>query len=605
MGILKVIATILLLYLACQSLQAQNVVILHTNDLHSRLNGYGPESEYTPLSINDDVTRGGFSRIATVFKNEKSKHPEKVVILDAGDFLMGTFFHELEPETGFQLQLMGEMGYDAIAIGNHEFDFGHKRLAKMVKISSRNQKIPQLLLSNAVIPYCEATKDIRGLYSQGLIEKYTIIERNGIKIGVFALMGQGASRLIKGNAPITFTNSFLSAKRIVNTLRSKKVDIIIALSHAGVEFKDNEWKGEDIELAKNVSGIDIIIGGHSHTLLNEPIIINGTTIVQTGCHGQTIGKIEWYGNKNTKCSNIEIDDKILGDAIVQQKIDIQQEKLYAKILEPLGLRYNTPIFESSFPLMLTNENRPEKGNLGPFIADAILHDAKQSCKGDSHIAIIPAGMIRGNLTNGNSGQQTPADLFRTLSLGSGNDSVPGYALSRIYINGKELKRLVEVLLLAYQTGASRYIYYSGLKVKYDPKKPPMRSVVSIEIGDNFEGYTPINNYDSDKLYGLVANTYMLDFLFLIRKMSIGTIRITPKDSTGNSLNDRQMALLDFCPQTEGVQEGKEWTAVLNYSRSFFDLNDNGIPDVPLHYKMKVNPLYQKNSIHSNTFVSIE
>ena len=602
---MKVAISIVFLFFIAWSQYAQNLVILHTNDLHSRLNGYGPESEYTPLSTNDDVTRGGFSRIASVIKSEKNKYPDKVLVLDAGDFLMGTFFHKLEPETGFQLQLMGKMGYDAIAIGNHEFDFGHKRLAKMIKTASQNQNIPQLLLTNAVVPYCEATKEMRGLYNEGLLDKYTIIERNGLKIGIFALMGQGASRLIKGNAPITFTNSFLSAKKIVKTLQNKKEDIIIALSHAGIEYKDNEWKGEDIELAKNVSGIDIIIGAHSHTLLDKPLIINETTIVQTGCHGQTIGKIKWFEKSTPEFSNIEIDDKILGDAGIQKNIDLQQEKLYANILEPLGLKYNTPIFESSFPLMLTNDNCPEKGNLGPFIADAILHDAKKSCQGNSHVAIIPAGMIRGNLTNGISGQQTPADLFRTLSLGFGNDSVPGYALSRIYVNGKELKRLVEVLLLAYQTGASRYIYYAGLKVKYDPKKPPMHSVVSIEIGNNFDGFTPIENYDSEKLYGIVANTYMLDFLFLIRKMSVGIIRITPKDSTGLSMNDRQMALLDFSPASVGIQEGKEWTAVLNYSRSFFDINNNGIPDVPLIYKEKVNPLYLKNSIQSNTFVSIE
>jgi 5'-nucleotidase / UDP-sugar diphosphatase len=106
---------------------------LHTNDIHSKLTGTGPEFEYSPLIVNNDKTVGGFARLATIFKQVEQKSPESTLILDAGDFLMGSLFHAAEEETGFQTNLMQKMGYDFITLGNHEFDFGPETLAKIIK----------------------------------------------------------------------------------------------------------------------------------------------------------------------------------------------------------------------------------------------------------------------------------------------------------------------------------------------------------------------------------------------------------------------------------------------------------------------------------------
>ncbi len=107
-----------------QEQEQKRIVILHTNDLHSRLNGYSPESAYTPLSTNDNSTAGGFTRIAGVIKSEKKNLNQETMELDAGNFLMGTLFPALESETGFQLRLMKQIGYDAAGLGIHEFDYG-------------------------------------------------------------------------------------------------------------------------------------------------------------------------------------------------------------------------------------------------------------------------------------------------------------------------------------------------------------------------------------------------------------------------------------------------------------------------------------------------
>ncbi len=122
----------------------KRITILHTNDIHSRLIGYAPESSYTPLTVNDDNTIGGFARIATIIKNEKQNNEGTTLVVDAGDFLMGTLFAGLEPETGFQLRLMKTLGYDAVAFGNHEFDYGPGKLAEIVNAAATKGEIPQV-----------------------------------------------------------------------------------------------------------------------------------------------------------------------------------------------------------------------------------------------------------------------------------------------------------------------------------------------------------------------------------------------------------------------------------------------------------------------------
>ena len=120
------------LFLTASAQNSDKLIILHTNDLHSRLNGFAPESDYSPLVINNDNTTGGFARIAAVIKQEKDENGPEVLAIDGGDFLMGTLFHSLETKTGFQLQLMEKMGYDVVCLGNHEFDFGPGKIADII-----------------------------------------------------------------------------------------------------------------------------------------------------------------------------------------------------------------------------------------------------------------------------------------------------------------------------------------------------------------------------------------------------------------------------------------------------------------------------------------
>ncbi|HNW58003.1 MAG TPA: metallophosphoesterase, partial [Bacteroidales bacterium] len=150
----------------------KKIVLLHTNDLHSRLTGYAPESAYSPLSVNDDKTKGGFARIATILKTEKDNNRGNTLVINAGDFLMGTLFAGLEEKNGFQLRLMKAMGYDIVGLGNHEFDFGPDKLASIINASVKNGEIPSLLIGNTEFDEKDRRDDnLEKLFSDGVITR--------------------------------------------------------------------------------------------------------------------------------------------------------------------------------------------------------------------------------------------------------------------------------------------------------------------------------------------------------------------------------------------------------------------------------------------------
>ncbi|MDP4222581.1 MAG: metallophosphoesterase [Bacteroidota bacterium] len=249
------------------SQQGKKLVILHTNDLHSRLYGFAPESAYSPLQTGNDKTTGGFARIATILKSERERNEGITLTIDAGDFLMGTLFHSLEAETGFQLRLMEDMGYDMVCLGNHEFDFGPGKLAQIIEQAKTRGRLPAILSGNAVFdPKSPDDDGLENLYADKILSKKLILEKEGLKIGFFSILGIDAANVAPGAKPVTFSNQIRFAKKMVEELRADKCDIIICVSHSGVsKKKDGSWGGDDVELAKSVSGINLIISGHTHT----------------------------------------------------------------------------------------------------------------------------------------------------------------------------------------------------------------------------------------------------------------------------------------------------------------------------------------------------
>ena len=269
--------------------------ILHTNDIHSNLIGMGPSSDYTPFTLHDDPTRGGFARLATLIATRKAARQAQgpVLILDGGDYSMGTAFGAAIRETGGELQLLSLMGYDATTFGNHEFDLGPDGTAQAIAVAAKAGRVPTVVVSNtdfsrAETPRWTASSAWPGT---GVIRRHLVIERGGIRFGIFGVIGKEASSLAIGAGATKFADSIETAREMVTLLReTEHVDVVIALSHGGmVQGEDGRYiDGEDVRLPKAVPGIDVVIGSHSHTELPEPVIVNGRTpVVQTGKYART------------------------------------------------------------------------------------------------------------------------------------------------------------------------------------------------------------------------------------------------------------------------------------------------------------------------------
>lgn len=549
----------------------KNITLLFTNDLHSRLTGFAPESDYSPLTINDDETIGGFARIASVFEMERSRSGSTTFTVDAGDFLMGTLFQSLEPSTGFQLRLMKKMGYDAVAVGNHEFDLGPTKLAEIINSGKSREPIPALLLSNAVFDKKDIEDDgLEMLFNDNTLSRTVVIERNGIKAGFFSILGKVADDNAAFAPPVDFSSQIRAARSMVKYLLSKDCDLIVCLSHSGVsKNEDGSWGGEDVEMAEKVDGIDIIISGHTHTRLTEPIMINGVPVVQTGEYGNSVGKLEIFlDNGYVSVRNYElinIDDRIAGDKKINGLIEDQKKEVTEKVLKPLGMEYSLPVATTDFLLECNEQGDIINSNLGPFVADAIHSYVNEHSDSGTDISMVAVGVIRDRIV---PGVQTAPDIFRIMSMGAGEDNVPGYPLARLYVTGKELKSIMEILQVAYKSTPANYCYYAGLRAEYDAAGGLLNKIRKIEI-INPDGQIETVDFSrkNQKLYSITANSYMLEFIGIIRKMSFGLINVVPKDMNGNKVEDMKTAVIDIDEKQEGVQEGKEWLALVELMRS--------------------------------------
>ena len=587
-----ILPAVILVNLALVPVIAQSgtkLVILHTNDMHSRLDGFAPSIQYTPGTINDDNTIGGFSRIAGIIKEEKILNPENTLVLDAGDFLMGTIYHYMEEYNGFQLPLMYDMGYDVVAIGNHEFDYGPGTLATIIERSHSSSDIPKLLLSNVLFDDDDPGDDsFAALFDNNILTRSVIIERQGLSVGIFSLMGNDADDVAPFAPPVRFSRQARAARRVVRELNKSGADVIICLSHSGLEMnKKGKWAGEDVKLAKKVKGIDLVISAHTHTRISEPVMVKGVPVVQAGSNGMFVGRVELEINgNNIKLSAynlIPVDDSVTGDPDIQSRIDKQKELISDQLLNPLSYDVDSVIVELSYDLVCDEYGGDlENSNLGPLVADAIHNYVNNNVASGTDISMVAAGVIRDRMV---PGQLTVQDIFRVMSLGSGKDDIPGYPLSKVYVTGIELKRIMEVLLVAYKSAPSNYCYYSGIKVEFDPEKGLLRKIKSISLVKADGATVPVDlSKENETLVSITANTYMLEFVGIIKKTTFGLVNVVPKLSSGNEIENMSDAVMDFNADLAGIQEGKEWIALVEFLRNMPDSNGNLIPDLGIFYE---------------------
>ena len=264
-----------LLLLGILNVQAQNkqLVVLHTNDTHSTILPLNPN-----LADTMKAGRGGFVRRIAMLKEERRKNPD-LLLFDSGDFCQGSPYFTLY-KGDVEVGLMNMMGYDAGTIGNHEFDFGLDAMAKMF----RNLNYP-IVCSNY---------DFRGTVVEGLVKDYVILKRNGMKIGVFGLSPALSGLVSNDNCVgVKYLDPVKEANRVVDILKKKKCDVIICISHLGWQ---DSYKDGDEYLVSGTRGIDLVLGGHSHTYFETLRYVKNLDgkeipVDQNGKHALFVGKM--------------------------------------------------------------------------------------------------------------------------------------------------------------------------------------------------------------------------------------------------------------------------------------------------------------------------
>jgi len=584
--------------------------ILHTNDMHSAFIGMGPASDYTPFTLNNDTTRGGYARLAGLIAKRKEARTDQgpVLVLDAGDYSMGTAFGAASRETGGELRLMSLAGYDATTFGNHDFDLGPDGLGKSIGVASEAGRVPAVLASNTNVAANDATlADLQRLARDKVIRRHLVIERGGIRFGIFGVLGKEAVIYTIGAGAVTFSDAIEIAKDMVKVLReTEKVDVVICLSHGGVE-KGNDGRftdGDDVRLAKAVPGIDVVIGGHSHTELREAIIVNNRTpVVQTGKQSENLGELVVTldgGTLKVESYRLHpIDDTVLGDRATADEIEKLKKTVTEVVFASRGYSIDQPLAIAPRDLPNTFTDIAASTPLANLCTDAFRNATK------ADIGFSANGLMRASLTRGKSGVQTVYDVFAVAPLGAGIvDATAGSALVTAWLTGRELKNLLEFLLVdnPAHPGES-FPRVSGMRFRYDPSRPKFDVVTAIELGDLDRGYRAIDITGKDeRLYSLTCPLYFGQIAVAIPKYTKGKLTLVPKNKEGvplkskvEALDDPRSGTPDLLPtagtmdkgsvatalEKGAVREIKEWQAIMDYLRGLPVKSKGGLPAIPV------------------------
>ncbi len=560
----------------------QGITILFTHDLHDNL---------LPFQAEEDgkvVKYGGYARLKTMIDAQRDNDPDAIVV-DGGDISMGTPFQTIFETDAPGLILLGAMGYDATTLGNHEFDYRPKGLTAYLSTAVESgKKLPILIQSNVAFPVDESgtmsdslSKLKKAMEEYGVAD-YTILERNGYRIGIFGVMGE-ESESMAPMAEVTFTDEIEQAKRVVKILKEKeKVDFILCLSHSGTKVDSKE--SEDELLAKGVPDIDFIVSGHSHTTLTEPKIVGTTVIGSAGSYGRQLGVAKLTPAKDGEwlLDNYElktIDSSIKEDASIREMVAEYKNSVQTKYFDSFHMKYDEVVATSAFRFQTPEELAIIHGEstIGNLISDAYVYSVKKA-EGDEYIAIdaaiVPSGTIRDTIF---PGEVTTANAFGISSLGIGADGKPGYPLISVYLTGKELRTACEVDASITPLMADAQLYMSGVNFTFNPNRLIFNKVVHAELVKE-DGTT--SEIEDTKLYRVVCNLYSAQMLSIVGDKSFGLMSIVPKDREGNIIHDFEKYIIHDTTGN-GKSELKEWYAVVQYLKSFDKVD--GVPQIPDYY----------------------
>lgn len=432
-----------------QEVETINLSIVHTNDIHSRIEG------------NDSVI--GLSRLATLVKQLRQDNPN-LLLLDAGDTIHGLPIITVSGGEAM-INLMNELGYDAMVPGNHDFNYGYNRLVELSKIA----EFP--ILAANVIPQ-EGEMDLA---------EYVIKEIDGLKIGIFGIATEESKYKSnpKNTESVDITDPVAKSQEMVDKLKEEEVNMIIALSHIGL---DEESSPKSSDIAEKVEGIDLIIDGHSHSKLDEGLLIGDTLIVQTGEHTKNVGIV------NVEFKNGSVASK---EASLVAREDVEEleeeENIKGMITDLKELNDEvlaTVIGKTNVKLVGEREVvRSQESNFGNLMTDALLDLS------EADIALTNGGGIRSSIE---AGEITKNHVLSAFPFGN-------YGV-KMEIKGIDILGTLEHGVAGYPAPEGKFPQVAGMTFKIDPAAEEGNRVYDVMVQGN-----PL---DIDKTYTLATNDFM-------------------------------------------------------------------------------------------------
>ena len=553
--------------------------VLFTHDTHSHLNSYSTIVNGKQKEV------GGFARIKTLIDEKKKENPD-TLILDGGDFSMGTLIQTVYTTEAAELRMLGYLGCDVTTFGNHEFDYRSGGLADMLKIAKNSgETVPKLVVCNVDWDAMEkeglskGQKQIESAFETYGVKDYVVIQKGGVKIAVLGVFGKDALECAP-TCELEFKDPVESAKNTVEEIKKKEdVDMIACVSHSGTW--EDEKVSEDETLAKEVPDIDLIISGHTHTQLDQPIRHGNTYIVSCGEYGRNLGSISMTQKKDKRWKMntyklIPVTKNVKSDQAAQKQIDKFMDTVDTNYLVNFGYTKDQVLAENDikFNSLEEMETKHEELNLGDIISDAYVYAVENAADYDGvpvDVAVVPSGTVRDTYAKGDI---TVEQVFNSFSLGIGADGVPGYPLISVYLTGKELKTAAEIDASVSDFMTTARLYCSGLDFTYNPNRMILNKVTDVYLDDG----TQRIELEDDKLYRVVADLYSGQMLSAVTDMSYGLLSLVPKYADGTPIEDFEDVII-----TENGKELKAWDAIARYMESFEDTDGDGIANVPEYY----------------------
>ena len=578
--------------------QETNVTtILFTHDLHSH---------FLPQPTAEGGESGGYARLKTVIDEKRAMNPAALLV-DAGDFSIGSLIQTLYTTQAAELRTMGAMGYDAVTIGNHEFDHKGTGFGEMLNSAKAAQQAAvELLLVDArpledmdayrerfgpvtpVLPtlleanYAPADDNPDRAFIRSAMEDYGVtdcmtLERGGVTYGLFGLMGVDSDECAPTSG-FTRTDAAKAAKRCVETLKGEGAEIIVCLSHSGTG--DSLASSEDEELAKAVDGIDVIVSGHTHSTLAEPLVVNDTYIVSSGPYCQNLGSLtfSWDDGGEKRLLDyrlIPIDEMVAENPEIAGLVEQWKDMVGETYLARYGLTYDEVLTRSDYDLNTPASAVQENNGLGTLVSGAFLWADRtlNAAYADSPhtVSVTADGVLRANLP---AGDLTVAMAFDVLSMGVGEDGTSGFPLVAVYLTGKELKAAMEVDASVTPIMPAAQLYMSGAKYAFNTKRMFFNRVYDAALTDvTFDESGTGNAYeiDDNALYRVVTGMYSAQMLGTVKSKSMGLLSLEPKQADGTPVTD----FADCILYDANGNELKEWYALAAYLEQF---GEDGLPD---------------------------